>query len=154
MNGPKVTVAVIDTGVDYSHPDLKGMMWMNPDEIANNGKDDDGNGIVDDVYGADFSGSSSNGDPMDGYGHGTHCAGIIAAEENNGEGIAGVASFTQGKVRIMAIKGLSDSGSGTLSGLLSCLNYAIGKGAKIIVLNMSFTNSCRANKGQTTNNWL
>merc|ERR1712223_472589 len=130
-NGPSVVVAVIDTGIDYTHPDLKGVMWTNPDEIAGDGIDNDGNGIVDDVYGADFTGSSPSGDPIDRNSHGTHCAGIIAAEPNNGEGIAGVASYHQGKVKLMAVKGLSDAGSGTASGLLACLNYAVDKGAKI-----------------------
>jgi len=131
-NGPSIVVAVIDTGIDYTHPDLKDQMWTNPGEIAGNGKDDDGNGIIDDVYGADFTQTTSGtGDPIDRNSHGTHCAGIIAAKENNGQGIAGVASFTQGKVKLMALKGLSDRGSGSTSGLLACLNYAIAKGAKI-----------------------
>jgi len=129
--GPSVVVAVIDTGIDYTHPDLKGVMWTNPDEIAGDGIDNDGNGIVDDVYGADFTRGSPSGDPIDRHSHGTHCAGIIAAEPNNEEGIAGVASYHQGKVKLMAVKGLSDSGIGTVSGLLACLNYAIDKGAKI-----------------------
>ena len=130
-SGPSVIVAVIDTGVDYNHPDLKDVMWTNPGEIAGNGVDDDGNGIIDDVYGADYTPRNNpTGDPIDRNGHGTHCAGIIAATPNNGQGIAGVASFHQGKVKIMALKGLGNRG-GTLSGLLACLNYAIEKGAKI-----------------------
>ena len=131
-NGPSVTVAVIDTGVDYTHHDLKDVMWTNPREIAGNGLDDDGNGIVDDVHGADFTTSSNGtGDPIDRHSHGTHCSGIIHGKENNGRGIAGVTSFTQEKVKIMAVKGLSDDGSGTAAGLLSCLNYAIANGATI-----------------------
>ena len=133
-NGPSVVVAVIDTGVDYSHVDLKDAMWTNPGEIAGDGIDNDGNGIVDDVYGADFALSTSgSGDPMDRRGHGTHCAGIIAATPNNEEGIAGVASFTQGKVKIMALKAFPDTpgAMASLSGLLACLNYALEKGAKI-----------------------
>ena len=130
-SGPEVVVAVIDTGVDYTHPELQSVMWRNPGEIEGNGIDDDQNGIVDDVFGADFSSRNPNGNPIDRHSHGTHCAGIIAAKENNGEGIAGVSSFSQGKVKIMAVKGLSDGGSGTFSGLLSSLNYAISKGAKI-----------------------
>ena len=129
--GPSVIVAVLDTGVDYNHPDLTSVMWTNSAEVPGNGVDDDGNGITDDIHGADFSSGTSNGDPMDGNGHGTHCAGVIGAKENNGVGITGVASFTQGKVRIMAVKGLSNSGSGTLSGMLMALNYAISMGAKI-----------------------
>jgi len=129
--GPSVVVAVIDTGIDYTHPDLKDVMWTNPDEIAGDGIDNDGNGVVDDVYGADYTGSSPSGDPIDRHSHGTHCSGTIAATPNNGEGVAGVASFHQGKVKLMALKGLSDSGGGTISGLLACLNYAVDKGAKI-----------------------
>ena len=130
-NGPSIIVAVIDTGIDYNHPDLKDQMWTNPGEIAGNGIDDDGNGVIDDVYGADFALGNNNGDPIDRHSHGTHCAGTIAAKENNGLGIAGVASFTKGKVKLMAMKGLSDGGPGSRSGLLKCLNYAIEKGAKI-----------------------
>merc|ERR1712223_999478 len=115
--GPSVVVAVIDTGIDYTHPELKDVMWTNPNEIAGDGIDNDGNGVVGDVYGADYSGSSPSGDPIDRQGHGTHCSGIIAATPNNGKGIAGVASFHQGKVKLMALKGLSDSGGGTVNGI-------------------------------------
>ena len=127
-NGPTVIVAVIDTGVDYNHPDLKDVMWNNPDEIPGDNIDNDGNGIVDDFYGADFTKTKDGtGDPMDTHGHGTHCAGIIAAKENNRRGIVGVASFTKGKVKIMALKALCS----TYSATLNALNYAIEKGAKI-----------------------
>ena len=131
-DGPSVVVAVVDTGIDYTHPDLINRMWINPHEIANNGVDDDENGIIDDCYGADFTVTTSGtGDPIDRNSHGTHCAGIIAAEENNDVGIAGVASFTQGKVKLMAVKVLDDHGSGTISGLLAGLNYAIEMGASL-----------------------
>merc|ERR1712142_294543 len=128
-NGPSVIVAVIDTGIDYTHPDIKDAMWVNPGEIANNGVDDDNNGFVDDIYGANFI--SNNGNPMDINGHGTHCAGVIASPTGNNAGIAGIAGVSQGKAKLMAIKGLSDSGGGTLSSLYGGLNYAIEKGAKI-----------------------
>jgi len=129
-DGPSVVVAVIDSGVDYNHPDLKSVMWQNPDEIAGNGIDDDGNGIVDDVYGADFT-SDDKGNPIDRNGHGTHCAGVIAAPTDNGVGIAGIAGVAQGKVKIMALKGLDDNGDGTGSSLFGAINYAITKGAQI-----------------------
>ena len=99
-NGPEVIVAVFDTGIDYNHEDLKNVMWKNPNEVAGNNFDDDGNGIADDVYGAEFSGQNAAGNPMDPNSHGTHCAGTIGAEGNNGKGIVGVAAYTSGKVRL------------------------------------------------------
>ncbi|MCB0310519.1 MAG: S8 family serine peptidase, partial [Bdellovibrionales bacterium] len=78
-------VAVIDTGVDYNHPDLAANMWINPNEIAGNGIDDDGNGYVDDVRGYDFHNNDSN--PMDDNSHGTHCAGTIGGVGNNARGV-------------------------------------------------------------------
>src|SRR6187200_1110086 len=77
----KVIAAVIDTGVDYYHPDLAANVWSNPREIRGNGIDDDGNGYIDDVHGFDFV--SSDGDPMDDHGHGTHVSGTIGAVGNN-----------------------------------------------------------------------
>ena len=101
-NGNEVIIAVIDSGIDYTHPDLKEVMWKNPGEIPNNGKDDDNNGYVDDVHGVDFSGENDEGDPMDTHGHGTHCAGIIYAKPNGGGDLgAGVTSFTNGKVNTL-----------------------------------------------------
>ena len=128
-----VVVAVIDTGVDYNHPDLIDMMWRNPNEIPDNGIDDDGNGIIDDIHGVNFGQNPPSGDPMDLDSHGTHCAGVIAAKQDNDQGIAGVASYAEGKVKIMALKGITENGtfSGTFSALLKCLEYAIEHGSTV-----------------------
>jgi len=132
-NGPKLLVAVIDSGVDYNHPDLKDMMWKNPGEIAGNGIDDDGNGYIDDVYGVNLlQNGGAKGDPMDykntqGGGHGTHCAGTMAATVNNGVGIAGVAGIAKGKVQIMAVRAIP----GDFAAILEGINYAIAMGAKL-----------------------
>ena len=113
-----VRIAVIDTGVDYNHPDLKSNMWVNSKEIPNNGIDDDKNGYIDDVYGYDFANNDSN--PMDGNGHGTHCSGTIGAVHNNQTGVSGVMA----DVSIMAIKFLGDDGSGSLEGAIKAIDYA------------------------------
>ncbi len=114
-----VKIAVIDTGVDYNHADLKENMWTNVAE--KNGKagvDDDKNGYVDDVHGYDFANNDS--DPMDGNNHGTHCSGTIGALHNNQVGVAGVMS----DVSIVAVKFLGDDGSGSLEGALKAIDYA------------------------------
>jgi subtilisin family serine protease len=134
-----IVVAVIDSGVDYTHEDLAGNMWVNAGEIPDNGIDDDNNGFVDDVYGADVVGSTydHDGDPQDDNGHGTHVAGIIAAQGNNGLGIIGVAPNTQ----IMAIKAAQYSGALTSTDISEGILYAYQQGADII--NMSFGGSGR-----------
>jgi subtilisin family serine protease len=123
--GGDVTIAVIDTGVDYNHPDIAASMWKNPKEIPGNGRDDDGNGFVDDVYGYDFA--NNDGDPMDDHYHGTHCAGTIAGVGNNGTGVAGV----NWKAKIMALKFLDSNGGGATSNAILALQYAVKMGAKI-----------------------
>ena len=123
---PDIVVAVLDTGVNYTHPDLAGNIWTNPGEIPGNGVDDDGNGKVDDVYGFDFY--NFRADPMDDSGHGTHVAGIIGAVGNNGTGVAGVSW----RVRIMSVKVLDFSGGGFLSDTISGLNYAVNMGARVV----------------------
>jgi subtilisin family serine protease len=122
-------IGILDTGVDWDHPDLDGNIWSNPDEIPGNGKDDDGNGYVDDVRGWDFI--NNDNDPDDDNSHGTHVAGIAAAEGNNGTGITGVAY----NASIMPIKVLQSSGTGNSSDLAQAINYASNKGASVI--NMS-----------------
>jgi len=125
-NARRIIVAVVDTGVRYTHEDLAANMWRNPGEIPDNGVDDDNNGIVDDVFG--FNAVAGNGDPMDDGGHGTHCAGIIGAAGNNGSGISGVAW----QVQIMACKFLESDGGGKTSNALLCMDYAAQMGAHII----------------------
>ena len=121
-----VVVAIIDTGVAYTHPDLAANMWTNPFEIAANGVDDDGNGYVDDVYG--INAITGSGDPMDDHNHGTHCAGTVAAVGNNGVGVAGVCWTA----KVMALKFLASSGTGAYSDAIECIEYAVGKGAHIL----------------------
>jgi len=112
-------VAVIDTGIDYNHPDLAGNMWRNPGEIPGNGIDDDHNGYVDDVYGTNVVNSSAP--PLDDFGHGTHCAGIIGAGGNNSIGVSGV----NWNVSIMTLKFLDNQGNGYDSGAIECIDYAL-----------------------------
>jgi len=125
-----VVVGVIDTGVDYTHEDLVGNIWTNPNEIAGNGIDDDGNGYVDDVRGWDCV--NDDNDPMDDNNHGTHVSGTIGARGNNGVGVAGVSW----SVQIMPLKFLGASGSGSTSDAIECINYAAsfvdGSGNKVV----------------------
>ena len=114
-----IVIAVIDTGVDYEHEDLSNNIWVNQVELNGApGVDDDGNGYIDDIHGYDFA--NKDGDPMDGNGHGTHVAGTIAAEHNNGVGIAGVMA----QASIMGIKFLSDQGSGSSADAIAAIDYA------------------------------
>lgn len=124
-----VVVAVIDTGVDYTHEDLKDNIWVNTKEIPGNGIDDDGNGYIDDVYGVDLETGRDSG--MDDNGHGTHVAGIIAAA-NNHIGVVGLAY----NVKLMPIKAGMSSGFFTQSQIVKGILYAYNNGADVI--NMSF----------------
>lgn len=125
-NSTGIIVGVIDTGIDYNHEDLRGQMWTNVAEIPGNGIDDDGNGYVDDIHGANFAYNS--GDPMDDNIHGTHCAGTIAAVGDNGVGVTGVA--WRG-VKLMALKFLGSDGSGRASDAIAAVDYAVAHGARI-----------------------
>jgi subtilisin family serine protease len=122
----EIIVAVIDTGVDYTHPDLASNMWVNTAELNGiAGVDDDGNGYIDDIYGYDFC--NNDGNPMDDHYHGTHCAGTIGAIGNNGQGVAGVCW----NVKIMALKFLDAGGSGYTDDAIECVQYAVLMGAKL-----------------------
>jgi Subtilase family/RTX calcium-binding nonapeptide repeat (4 copies) len=127
--GQGVVVAVIDSGVNYNHPDLAGNIWNNPGEIANNGIDDDGNGYTDDVRGWDFIWNDN--DPMDFNGHGTHVAGTIAAA-NNGTGVTGVAP----NATIMPIRVLDSEGVASTFNVPDGIRYAADNGADIINLSL------------------
>ena len=134
-----VIVAVVDTGVDYNHEDLKNIMWKNVNEIADNGIDDDGNGYVDDIFGIDTltrdSQGNATGDPMASHAHGTHVSGTIAAEQNNLIGMAGIAD----KAKIMAIRTVPDNADETDADVVESFLYAAKNGAKLI--NCSFGKS-------------
>lgn len=148
-NANNVVVAIVDSGVDFEHPDLTANMWSNPKETAN-GIDDDGNGYVDDIYGINVI--DPDLPPLDDRFHGTHVAGTIGAVGNNGIGITGVAWSTQ----LMACKFLDASGNGATSGAAECIAYATAMGADVI--NASYTsnmtNSAESNaiaKGRNKN---
>lgn len=131
--GDGTIVAVIDTGVDYTHEDLAANMWVNEAELNGTpGVDDDGDGYIDDIYGVNVTASGKQaGDPMDDNGHGTHVAGIIAMS-SNGKGGVGLAWGS----KIMAIKAGQSTGTFTSRDIAKAIDYADMKGADVI--NMSF----------------
>ncbi len=126
--GKGVVVAVVDSGIDFSHPDIAANIWTNPKEIAGNGLDDDDNGYVDDTQGWNFIAGNNN--PTDDFGHGTHVAGTVAAVGNNGIGVIGVAWQAQ----VMPLKALDSTGNGPDSALAPAIVYAANEGADVLSL--------------------
>lgn len=125
-----VTVGIVDSGVDATHPDLAPNIWTNPNEIPGNGIDDDGNGLVDDVRGWDWVGGSAN--PADQNGHGTHVSGTVGARGNDGTGVAGVSW----NVKLAALRVLDANGNGSTSNVIKAYAYASQKGFRVV--NASF----------------
>lgn len=117
-------VAIIDTGIDHNHSDLKANLWVNPGEIPGNGIDDDGNGVIDDVHG--YNAFDNNGNTMDTQGHGTHVAGTVGAVGNNGEGVTGVMQNSN----MMAVKIFGDRGT-TAAAIVRGIQYASKMGARV-----------------------
>lgn len=135
----QTVIAIVDTGVDYNHPDLRANMWVNPGEIAGDGIDNDGNGYIDDIYGIDPG--SGDSDPMDEDGHGTHVAGTTSAVGNNGVGVSGV----NWNAKIMALKGADASGGLPQSATIEAMYYMVTMktkyGVNIVVSNNSYGGS-------------
>ncbi|HYW20212.1 MAG TPA: S8 family serine peptidase, partial [Nodularia sp. (in: cyanobacteria)] len=134
--GRGIVIAILDTGVDYNHADLKDNIWTNPGETPGNGIDDDGNGYIDDAQGWSFGDNSNN--TIDVNGHGTHVAGTIAGA-NNGFGVTGIAY----DAKIMPVKVLNDKGSGSSDSVADGIYYAVNNGADVINLSLggNFPNS-------------
>ena len=125
--GAGVTVAVVDSGTRLSHPDLAPNLWTNPAEVPGNHRDDDGNGYVDDIHGANVTGTGPVGDLRDTAGHGTHVAGTIVAAADS-RGVIGVAY----RAKLMTVKVLGASGVGSTAALARGIRYAADNGARIV----------------------
>jgi hypothetical protein len=124
-NAPEILVAVIDTGVDATHPDLREVMFTNSGEVPGNGRDDDGNGLIDDVRGWNFE--ADDADSSDDFHHGTHVAGIIGAKSDNRIGISGIAP----RVRILPVRWMK-KGLGWGEDAIESIHYAVKMGARVI----------------------
>jgi len=130
-----VVVGVVDSGINYNHPDLSENMWRNLGEVPGNGVDDDNNGVIDDIFG--LNALNNSGNPIDDNMHGSHCAGIIGARGNNGQGVAGVAW----QAKLMALKFLSADGWGWTMDAIELFDYAVmmkRRGVPIRVLSNSW----------------
>jgi subtilisin family serine protease len=135
-----VVIAIVDSGIDLTHPDLAGRLWVNPGEVPGNSQDDDNNGYVDDINGWNFVHGTNN--LYDGNGHGTQVAGVAAATADNGTGIAGVCW----NCRIMPVRVMADSGVSNYSDIAAGVIYAADKGAKVINLSLggyAYSNALR-----------
>jgi len=130
-------VAIIDTGIDYNHPDLINNIWTNPGEIPGDGLDNDGNGYIDDVHGYNFN--TNNPDPMDGHGHGTHIAGTVGAETNNNLGMAGV----MWECKLVAVKVLGDDGVGSTVDIIDGMHYCFDEGIPVINYSLGSYGDCQ-----------
>ena len=131
----ETVIALIDTGVQYEHPELTGSFWTNTDEIPGNGTDDDKNGYVDDVKGWNFYNNNNYVYTGSNDSHGTHCAGTISAKKENDSGIAGLADYDS--IKIMMLKALGGSnGEGTTLSLALAIKYAENNGATICNLSL------------------
>ena len=140
-----IVIAILDTGVDIDHPDLKENIWLNKDEIRGDGLDNDNNGYIDDLHGWHFVRSTLNPKPKfdeeyneSGIHHGTLVAGIAAAVGNNNEGIAGLAWGS----KIMSLRVLNSQGTGSVEHVIRAVRYAVDNGAKVI--NLSFVGTSKS----------
>jgi subtilisin family serine protease len=149
-----IVIAIIDGGVEWSHPDLAANIWTNPGESGGgketNGIDDDGNGKIDDYHGWDFGvGDNNPNDDASGAGHGTCCSGIAAAVANNSLGVAGIAAGC----KIMPLKGANAAGSMYFSSINSAITYAADMGAKVISMSLGASAQDAANQTACTYAW-
>ena len=143
---PEIVAAILDTGVDISHPDLSGAIWVNADETPSNGLDDDANGFVDDINGWDFA--QNDNLPTDDHGHGTHVAGIVGARINNSIGIAGMA----GGVTLMPVD-VFKGGIGTYEDLIRGIIYATDNGAHVINMSLGASSYSRGEEMAVNYAW-
>jgi subtilisin family serine protease len=143
---PEIVIAILDTGINFAHPDLSAGIWTNPAEIPGNGLDDEGNGFIDDVRGWDFAGDDNL--PDDDHGHGTHVAGIAAARISNATGIAGMA----GGATLMPVD-VFRGGIGAYADLIQAILYAADNGAHVINMSLGATSYSRGEEAAVNYAW-